>query len=92
MDVARSNAHIHQLYIRQVCEEGRFDQVKAAAQRSRSPHTTNNPTPPNHVNIQNKELDECIKVIDAVLAETGGQCDYAFHVKGLIERERGTVF
>ncbi|GBF89419.1 hypothetical protein Rsub_01991 [Raphidocelis subcapitata] len=54
MEASRSNALIHQLYVRQ-------------------------------------EYDECLKLVDSVLAETGGQCEHAIYVKALIERHRGRI-
>lgn len=36
-----------------------------------------------------QDYEECLKLIESVLEESGGQCEYAIHVKALIERHRG---
>ncbi len=36
-----------------------------------------------------QEFDECLKLIDTVLEETEGLCEYALYVKALIKRQRG---
>lgn len=36
-----------------------------------------------------QELDECLKLIEVVLEETEGLCEFALYVKALIKRQRG---
>lgn len=38
-----------------------------------------------------QEFDECTKLVDSVLLESGNQCEYAIYVKALIERQRGIL-
>mmetsp|Transcript_33762 Transcript_33762/g.60952 ORF Transcript_33762/g.60952 Transcript_33762/m.60952 type:complete len:408 (-) Transcript_33762:680-1903(-) len=38
-----------------------------------------------------QEFTECLKQIETVLKETNGLCEYAIHVKALIQRQRGQI-
>lgn len=38
-----------------------------------------------------QELEECVKLIDQVLEETDGICEYALYTKALIKRQKGQV-
>jgi hypothetical protein len=36
-----------------------------------------------------QQFEECTALIDKVLADSSGRCEYALHVKALIARQRG---
>jgi hypothetical protein len=76
MEEKRSNAHIHSLYVRQVRGLAKAAGLTEAFDRAR---------------LCGQEHDECLKLVDKVLAETDNRCEYAIYVKGLIERQRGEL-
>lgn len=79
MEAYRSNALIHALFVRQVGAGAGRGAGQARRQRVLTRCAAARP----------QEHDECVKLIDAVLKDTGGACEYAIHVKALIERHRG---
>ena len=38
-----------------------------------------------------QDFPSCLRVIDSVLSDTGGQCEYAIYTKALIKRQQGLI-